>query len=399
MIFIVLTAAMVLAGAACVAVPLWRDATRQASSSAQVVAEVRSTQLAELERDVANGVLSDTDYQTARRDLLKEAEEGLKAASYPPQSGARRRRLFATAITLAFAGSVSLLYWRFGSWRVGLEGVEQASVPAVEEMVERLAVRLHGSDANDLEGWEMLGHAYIVMERYPDALDAYSHARALSADSNADVLAGYAEAVTLANPDDFMAKALPLFEKTLQLDARNPQALWYGGLGALERGDKKLAVQRWQDLLAQNPPAQYRDIISKYIVEAGGTPSAAKPETKVAGSSAAIRVHVSLSPVLQAQASPGESLFIFARPADQSAGPPLVARRMSVADLPADLTLTDHDRVMGGRSLADYAALTVTARLSRSGSPVAQSGDLMGQVTWSKGGTKVLELVISTPVK
>jgi hypothetical protein len=29
---------------------------------------------------------------------------------------------------------------------------------------------------------------------------------------------------------------------------------------------------------------------------------------------------------------------------------------------------------------------------------VAQSGDLVGQATWSKGA-KVLELVISTPVK
>ena len=395
MIFIVLAAGMTLAGAACVAVPLWRGAAGQTSGSTQVMAEVRSTQLAELERDVASGVLSETDYQTARRDLLREAEEGLQTVSHPLHFGDRQRRLFAAAIAVAFVGSVSLLYWEFGSWRVGMEGVEQASVPAVEEMVERLAARLHGSDANDLEGWEMLGHAYVVMERYPDALDAYSHARVLSADGNADVLAGYAEAVTLANPDDFMGKALPLFEKTLQLDARNPQALWYGGLGALERGDKKLAVQRWQDLLAQNPPAQYRDIISKYIVEAGGVPSAAKS----ANGSAAINLHVSLSPALQAQASPEESLFIFARPVDQATGPPLVARRMSAAELPADLTLTDQDRVMGGRSLTDYASLTVTARLSRSGSPVAQSGDLMGQVTWSKGGTKVLELVISTPVK
>jgi cytochrome c-type biogenesis protein CcmH len=393
-IFIALATAMVLAAAACVAVPLWRGAARQTPGSAQIVAGVRDTQLAELERDVTNGVLSDADFQTSRRDLLNESESGLKVATYPPQPGDRRQRLFAASVALVLTAAVSLLYWQFGNWRVGMEGVEQASVPAVEEMVERLATRLHGSDANDLEGWEMLGHAYIVMERYPDALDAYSHARALSADSNADVLAGYAEAVTLANPDDFMDKALPLFEKTLRLDARNPQALWYGGLGALERGDKKLAVQRWQDLLAQNPPAQYRDIISKYIVEAGGTPSAAGP----AGGSVAIKLHVSLSPALRAQASPDESLFIFARPPDQSAGPPLVARRMTAADLPADVTLTDQDRVMGGRSLADYAALTVTARLSRSGSPVAQSGDLVGQATWSKGA-KVLELVISTPVK
>ncbi|HLW74692.1 MAG TPA: hypothetical protein VKT74_06450, partial [Gammaproteobacteria bacterium] len=246
-------------------------------------------------------------------------------------------------------------------------------------------------------GWEMLGHAYVIMERYPDALDAYNHARRLAGDGNADVLAAYAEAQTLANPDDFMDKALPLFEKALQLDPRNPQALWYGGLGAFERGDKPLAVQRWQALLDQNPPAEYRATISKYIVEAGGTPGAAPPAA--AADSAGIRLHVTLAPSLQAKVTPDETLFVFAEASGGAGGPPLAARRFHVSDLPLDLSLGDQDAVVPGRSLSAYADLMITARISVNGMPAAQAGDMEGRGEWKKAGGKPLAIVIDASVK
>jgi cytochrome c-type biogenesis protein CcmH len=192
-----------------------------------------------------------------------------------------------------------------------------------------------------------------------------------------------------------MDKALPLFEKALQVDPRNAQALWYGGLGALERGDKRLAVQRWQALLAQNPQAEYRAVIEKYVAMAGGTTSQSAATADTAG----VKIHLSLAPALRERVKPDEALFVFAEVPGAAAGPPLAARKLKASDLPIDITLSDQDAVVPGRSLSGYAELIVTARISTSGTPAAQPSDLTGQGSWTKKNGKPIALVIDTVVK
>ena len=392
MIFAAIAALMLLAAAAAVALPLWRGVHGSGAGADAAEASFRM-QLLELERDLSTGTLSQEDYRAARRDVEMERTSTPAAISALKHTGRSRGLALGLAGTLMLAAA--LLYWKFGNWRVGAEGVEAASVPAVEQMVADLAQRLHSTDAGDVQGWEMLGHAYVIMQLYPDAVDAYSHAYKLAGDSNATILAGYAESLTLVNPSDFMGKALPLFEKALQVDPRNAQALWYGGLGALERGDKKLAVQRWQALLAQNPPAEYRAVIEKYVVQAGGSIS----QSAATADSGVIKVHLSLAPALQSHVKPDETLFLFVEAPAAAGEPPLAARKLTAGDLPLDITLSDQDAVVPGRRLAGYSELIVVARISTSGTPASQPGDLMGQGRWTKKGTQPIALVIDTVVK
>lgn len=391
MIFAILALLMVSAAAAAVAVPLWRGARRAARD--ETAADTHSLQLEELERDLASGVLAEADYQAARRDM--QAEFARSAAPAQPAAGKAWRRGSALAAALFMLAAAPLLYWKYGSWRTGLEGVDQASVPAVEEMVAGLAQRLHTTDGNDLQGWVMLGHSYVVMGRYTDALEAFTQAHRLAGDTNPDVLAAYAEAITLADPSKFMGDALPLFEQALKLDPANPQALWYGGLGAFERGDKQLAIGRWQALLKQDPPQEYRDVIEKYIVAAGGKLSVPLQ----AGTAAGIRLHVSLAPALNAKVRPDETLFVFALPAGAAGGPPLAAKRLQAGDLPVDLTLTDQDSPIPGRTLSGQARVLVMARISVGGTPEQQPGDFVGRAEWDAASGKVLAIVIDTQVK
>jgi cytochrome c-type biogenesis protein CcmH len=395
MIFAGLALLMLLAAVATVALPLWRGPRSGAVAAKDTADVTHRAQLEELERDLAVGVLAEADYQAARRDI--QAERARPGTAGPASAGASTgwRRGSALAAALFILLLAPALYWYYGNWRSGAEGVEQASVPAVEQMVEGLAQRLHTTDGNDLQGWVMLAHSYVVMGRYSDALDAYNHAHALSGDNNPDVLAGYGEAITLADPSQFMGKALPLFEKALQLDPANPQALWYGGLGAFEKGDKKLAVQRWQALLQQDPPAEYRQIIEKYIVEAGGSVRAQAGSASAGG----ISMHVSLAPALSGQVRPDETLFVFALPQGGAGGPPLAARRLQAGALPLDLTLTDQDSPIPGRTLSGQTHVTVMARISVSGTPEQHAGDLVGQADWDPTSGKPLTIIIDTVVK
>ncbi|MGB9428266.1 MAG: c-type cytochrome biogenesis protein CcmI [Gammaproteobacteria bacterium] len=399
MSFILLAALMLLTAAACVAIPLWRAHPKQRPSTDAANRAVHSARIEELDRDLAAGRLAQEDYAAAHRDLDTELDVSLRDAQHDRERAAKTHgsSLVAGIVALLMITVAGVLYWQLGSWRAGVEGVQQASVFSVEQMVVQLAHRLKTTDPNDLPGWEMLGHAYLLMGRYADAADAYSHARTLSADGNAEVLASYGEAVSLASPDDFMGKAMPAFEKALQLEPSNPQALWYGGLGALERGDKNLAVSRWQALLTQNPPPEYRAIIEKSIVAAGGTLApAGQANATQASTVAAIHIRVTLAASLRGKVSPDETLFVFAEPAGQGAGPPLAVRRFQVRDLPLNVTLSDADSMLDGRKLSAFAKVNIVARISKNGAPMPQAGDLTGQILWHTGANMPVHIQIST---
>jgi cytochrome c-type biogenesis protein CcmH len=103
-----------------------------------------------------------------------------------------------------------------------------------------------------------------------------------------------------------------------------------------------------------------------------------------AGGSHSIKVAVSIAPQLQKQLSGTMPLFILAR--DPAAGgPPLAVQRHSSGDLPLTVELTEHDAMIPARSIATVSKVLVVARLSRSGAPQQQSGDLYGEAEYEFG--------------
>jgi cytochrome c-type biogenesis protein CcmH len=391
MTFFLVAGLMLLLAAVAVALPLWRARVPQRAGSLAANREVHARRLKELQEDLENGRLSPDDHAAARRDLEKDLAAG------PGQDAVLRetrpRKVTSLLILVLMLSGSGTLYWFYGSWRVGAQGVEAASAQAVVDMVAALDKRLHTpAGQDDLQGWDMLGHSYMIMGRYTDALQAFTQARRLTGDSNPQELASYAEALTLSDPGAFTDQALPLFEKVLILDPHNVQALWYGGLGALQRGDKKLAISRWNAILAQDPPEDYRQYIEKAITGAGGTPAASV-------ASVFISAQVRLDPALAKTVSPDATVFVYVQPKDGAGGPPLAAKRLQVKDLPVDIKLSDQDAVVPGRVLSSYDDLEVTARVSKHGTPAPQPGDLIGTVEWIKASGKRIAIVIDTVVK
>ncbi len=64
-------------------------------------------------------------------------------------------------------------------------------------------------------------------------------------------------------------------------------------------------------------------------------------------------------------------------------------------DLPLEITLDESSAVIPNALLADFARVKVGARVSHSGSAIAEKGDLNGEVENVKvGGGKTIEIVI-----
>lgn len=74
--------------------------------------------------------------------------------------------------------------------------------------------------------------------------------------------------------------------------------------------------------------------------------------------------------------SPEDSVFVFARAVN---GPPvpLAAKRLTVGDLPATVTLSDADAMVPSLKISSVEQVTVMARVSRTGD--ATKGEWMGQ--------------------
>jgi cytochrome c-type biogenesis protein CcmH len=76
------------------------------------------------------------------------------------------------------------------------------------------------------------------------------------------------------------------------------------------------------------------------------------------------------------------SLFVLARNPQQP-GPPLAVERHLSSELPLQVELTTDDAMLPTHSLANAQDVEIVARLSASGMPTEQSGDLFGSAAYS----------------
>jgi cytochrome c-type biogenesis protein CcmH len=93
---------------------------------------------------------------------------------------------------------------------------------------------------------------------------------------------------------------------------------------------------------------------------------------------------VSIAPQIQQQLREPMSLFVLAR--DPAAGgPPLAVQKHSSTDLPLTVELSERDAMLAGRTISSMPRVQVVARLSKSGTPQAQSGDFFGEAAYDFG--------------
>src|SRR5690606_14627638 len=158
------------------------------------------------------------------------------------------------------------------------------------------------------------------------------------------------------------------------------------------------AIRFWQRLAAQLPADDpVRDSIQAGIERAREQLQAdgrELPESVAVQSAAQIRVAVDLADEVRAQVQPGDTVFVFARAVS---GPPmpLAVKRLTVAELPATVTLSDSDAMMEQMKLSGFAQIELLARVSRTG--VATAGEWIGRSQpLASNSTELQQLLIDT---
>lgn len=401
-VFVLVAALLVVLALAWVLPPLWRvrQGDAEASGEASNLAILRDG-MAELERDLKNGLLQEQQYQQAREDLERRALEEARAGATAPQAPLRGRRavaVLAIVIPLCAAG----LYWKLGTpegvtWSAAPAGGGEVTAQQIETMVAQLAVRLQ-KNPQDGNGWALLARSNFVLQRYPEAANAYARAAELIKD-DADLLADYADTVAMTQNRRIDARVMQIVDAALRIDPMQWKALAMAGSGASERGDYANAVVYWKRLQSRTEPeSELGRMLAANIAEAqqlGGIKAAAKPATPSVA--AGVRGTVSLSAALAAKAAPTDAVFIFARAA---AGPrmPLAVVRRQVKDLPFTFTLDDSQAMAPELKLSNFPEVVIVARVSKSGSATPQSGDLQGVSATVQTGARSVKVVIDQVV-
>ena len=300
------------------------------------------------------------------------------------QSG-RPGSVFALALAIAFVLPLTAagLYLLVGT-PVALNGVaaEPDQTLTVQQAIDELRNHL-AKQPGDLQGWMLLAQTSTMQHDPIGARDAYDHVLKLDA-NNAEAMVGWAEADSMLRDDHRIeGRALDLLKRAVLLQPDSQRGLWLLGISDFQRGQYHDAAATWRLLQPQlEPGSQVAQAVAQQIAaadaRAGGAPAGASSEaTAATAQGPALQVQVSLAPALKNKLAAGDTLFVYAR-AENGPPMPLAVAKLDASQLPTSVTLTDAMAMTPAMKLSSVPRVFVGARITHSGQPIAQPGDLEG---------------------
>jgi cytochrome c-type biogenesis protein CcmH len=403
MLFWAIAAALTVAALLFLLPPLVRRRTTAPDLRVAANAAVYREQLEELAAELERGVLSQEEYERASREVERRivAEYGQPSA---PQPAVWRPNLAAAvAVGLLLPLAVAVGYLQLGNpdalSGVAAESAHTFTPDQLLPLVERLEARLR-EKPDDAEGWMLLGRSLGVLEQYDRAAEAYARASRL-APGDAGLLADHADALAMARGRRLAGEPFALIKRALEIDPAHIKALALAGSAEFDARNYAAAIGYWERLLKVAPPqSEFARSVAESIAEArslGSTGPAGKqaPAAKqAAAANQSLQGIVSIAPGLAAGLSPGDTVFVLARPASGSRMPLAIART-TVAALPYRFTLDDSMAMAPGATISSHAKVVVAARVSKSGNAMPQKGDIEGASAPVAPGASGVKVVLS----
>jgi len=254
--------------------------------------EVYRDQLRQIDKDHGEGLIDDREAEAARTEVgrrllaadARRESTSEKAASRPEWNAV-------AAVGILVPVCALLLYSDLGAPDLpGFPFSERSAqggdrTPELRVLADQLKKHLE-REPTDLRAWEMLGQAYTRLGEYHTAARIYEKALGLDG-GNADLMAGRAEALVLANKGVVSPEAVGLFDAILKKSPGNPRALFYLAVADEQNGNLKEALARWSTLLRASPPgapwiAMARQRATQTATALGLDPAKALPQPTAA---------------------------------------------------------------------------------------------------------------------
>jgi cytochrome c-type biogenesis protein CcmH len=249
---------------------------------------VYRSQLAEIDSEVAEGLLTAEQAEAARaevhRRMLAAEDAELQMPLQPVARANRYVRIGAiVAIALVIPVGGGALYAALGSpslpgkpylWRIHNDPEFGAAASA-----DGLVAQLQANPT--AEGYEQLGRTYFAARQYEQAAGAYRHAIDLGANA-AVTWSEFGEALVMTSGGSVPPEAMTAFSKAIAIEPRSERSRFYLGLAEAQIGNAREAVAIWRDLEKTSPPdapwlPMLREHIGAFAKQGGFDPASVPP--------------------------------------------------------------------------------------------------------------------------
>lgn len=284
MVFWLITSLLAIGAAAMLALALWRGHDT-ARPSAQFDLNVYRDQLAEVERDLARGVIAPDDAERLLTEISRRilsADKALREETADAQSPKVLKYCVLLVLAAGLVGGSYAMYRTLGAPGYGdlslatrIEAAKDARAQRPSQETVEATLPAPGFDPNapaeyialikklreavaqrpdDLEGAQLLATHEMRLGNAVTAYKAQSHVLRLKADAaSAEDYATYADMLVIAAGGYVSPQAEKALAITLRKDPKNGVARYYSGLMMLQVGRPDIAFRAWARLLQESP--------------------------------------------------------------------------------------------------------------------------------------------------
>jgi cytochrome c-type biogenesis protein CcmH len=392
-------------------VPFTRKVAAEKSGPDATQLDLYREHLTDLESSFARGEIDTKQFDELKIELQKTLIAEGAAELVNTRRGGGKKIVLTLAVLVPVLGL--LLYSQWGNkkdWDIYqlLEAVPKAESQEdydkkLRELVVMVQARLNQTPDN-LQLTHLLAQTAMTLQDYDQAVDAYRKILVQFPDSPG-IIANLAQAMFYRAGNVVTPEVREYTHKALQLAPMLPEMLGLAGIDAKNQGDYRSAIRYWKTAVQHMDPGSraaqgYLNGIAKAeqaLLAAGEKLEEEKTQDKPDPAGARIQLHVTLADSVRIQG--GETLFVYAR-AWQGPKMPLAIQKLAASQLPLDVNLDESMAMAPGMTLRSFPELELVARISKSGSATAQSGDWQGSLGPVKLDTLngVQSLVISEQV-
>jgi cytochrome c-type biogenesis protein CcmH len=268
-VFALMTAAAIFA----VLWPLGRGARLQNDGSETAVYK---DQLAEIDRDVAAGLIGSSEAEAARVEISRRLLAAADSRREPPIVSNIKLRRSAAVMALVGLPIVAVgFYLPLGSPRLGdFPLAQRTRAPDVTQPLDNLVAQVEQhleKNPTDGRGWDVLAPVLARLGRYDEAVRAYHNSITYNGD-NAALRADLGEALAAAAGGVVTSEAKAEFERAVAMNADEVKARYFLGLAAEQDGRGAEAASIWGAMLAKAPPdAPWRPVVQAALARVGGS--------------------------------------------------------------------------------------------------------------------------------
>ncbi|MBT0585069.1 c-type cytochrome biogenesis protein CcmI [Alteromonas oceanisediminis] len=416
-VFYLIVAGFITAVAATVYIP-WARARDQHAVDQVRNAQIVKQRLAELDKEVDQGLISESDKQSAITELKLALVEESGSTNDRATGTAAAPLIIGFIVAMGIGGAV----YSQSNYLSEVQQMVSARESIAELSQKLLAVVENGADISpqelqslslairqrlretptDTQAWLNLGRLYMSIGFAEQSLQAFERAFNLAPEDTAMRL-NFAQALMLSGEEDNLQRAKRLLQFELKQQPNNDNIMLMLTVISSQLGQLSEAEGYFANIESKmsKDSAMYQSIVAELnALRGSGGETVQQRQSDSASSEAAregmtgFQLTVTIANQFRDQIPTSGYLFVFARDADSEMRMPAAAVKLSLKNFPTSVTLSQNNAMMPNYSLQQLKRVELVARISMDDNVDVDVGEWQGTTVQTVSEGELIDVQI-----